>query len=209
MNSSARPTSTSGSSPKTKPTGARPGQGVTSLALLCLASLALSGCYAHVTGGYTAPPSNDPGSRGAALRLHLGTNTNQTLFGARSLQEGLAHGFGVNITGRATRDDQQFGPGLEGMFRAVLRSHGGYSGGGVSLMQLYGRPAVALAQLGARDGQFAVSAFSPSFELGTVWRFGHEDVPFWTLSAFAERDVRIDAADQTFFGLLWGGGFLK
>lgn len=209
MNSSARPTSTSGSSPKTRPTGARPGQGVASLALSCLASLALSGCYAQVTGGYTAPFSSDAGSRGGALRLHLGTNTNQTLFGHPTLREGLAHGMGLNITGRATRDNQQFGPGLEGLLRLVLRSHSGYRGGGVSLMQIYGRPAVALAQLGALDGKFTVSAFSPSFELGTVFRFGHEDVPFWTISAFAERDVRIDAADQTFFGLLWGGGILK
>lgn len=174
-----------------------------------LAAVLLSGCgvYAQGSAGYTTTPANERAYRGAPVNLHAGVNLDDR----RAAKLGLLPAAGVNLRGRVTAKNQQGGPGLEAMGRLLLDTHdAGRRAGPLTPMELYARAGFSLLQLGNDRGHLAASAFSPMIELGTVWMLGHEDVPYYTLSAFAERDVRFtEAPGQTFFGLLLGGGLMK
>lgn len=174
---------------------------------LALLSLCAAACnpYAHITAGHSTPPRDASGFRGVAVNAHAGINITD---------EGAAPtpAAGVALRSRVAARQGQIALGPEVMGRLLFHTHNDGTSGDWLLtpMELYGRAGLSLFGAGALEGAFSASAFSPSGEVGLVLMQGHEDVPYYTLSAAIERDVRWGAApDQTFVSVLLGVGFLK
>jgi hypothetical protein len=178
------------------------------LAMRCLvlAPLLLSGCfYIKFQGGYAPPVTAAPAA--ASLSFHEGIIGNSSVeFGTKPLRFDL-HWFGedpwtwswgafARARGGVEQAQLALGPEL-----AIGLNPARYA------VVPYGRVGLHLLQLDRYQGAWDGAVGSPLVEGGLAsCRFG-EELPCWTLSAVAERDLRFGPApDTTQISVLLGAG---
>jgi hypothetical protein len=189
-----------------------------------LLALGLGGCAPYLQGsaGYASGVSERADrQRGAAVDLHAGVDIVEG-------KNNLAFATGIHIRSRFTERVQQVAFGHEGMLRYFLHRHSpeprwlpcpnmpAPSGCRVAdsppfltPMELYLRAGASAITVGAQDGR-ATSGLTQFIEYGLVMMLGTEDVPYFTLGAAFDNDVRFNGRPgPVTLSFLVGVGYFK